>query len=238
MVHTRMAEAGRSGSRVDAVFAWLRAEILSGRYVPGTPLRTAALAKEHEVSLSVVRESLVRLAENGLAVSSPNQGFKVVSISRADLIDLTDVRVMLETEVLARSIASADIAWEARVVSTHHVLDSMSVTGPDAKTGTPEWAAAHEAFHDALGLGCGSPRLIAMVRSLRDSSEIYRQLSGPRGAESGRDIRSEHRQIMELATARDAAGATGALRDHLQRTTDLLLEHVLREDPEEPLATR
>jgi DNA-binding GntR family transcriptional regulator len=232
VTRTKITDAsGRNGSRVDVVFTWLRAEILSGRFAPGTPLRTAALAKEHEVSLSVVRESLVRLAENGLAVSSPNQGFRVVSISREDLIDLTDVRVLLETEVLQRSMASGDITWEARVVSTHHVLDSLPVTGPDARTGTPEWAAAHEAFHDALGLGCGSPRLMTMVRSLRDSSEVYRQLSGPRGAESGRDIRAEHRQIMERATARDSVGAVDALRDHLQRTTDLLLQYVLTEGP-------
>lgn len=230
MVHTKDTNRRRTGSRVDAVFACLRAEILSGRYAPGTPLRTAALAKEHEVSLSVVRESLVRLVENGLAESHPNQGFRVVSISRKDLIDLTDVRIMIETEVLRRSITSADITWEARVVSTHHVLDSIPVTGPEAKIASPEWAAAHEAFHDALGLGCDSPRLITMARSLRDSSEIYRQLSGPRGAETGRDIRAEHRHIMELATARDATGAVAALKEHLQRTTDLLLQQTLVDD--------
>lgn len=227
------ADSRSGGSRVDAVFARLRAEILSGRYAPGMPLRTAALAKEHAVSLSVIRESLVRLVENGLAESHPHQGFKVVSISREDLIDLTEVRILVETQVLSRSIALADVTWEAQVLSAHHVLESIPVGGVDVATGAEEWALAHEAFHDALGLGSGSPRLIALARSLRDSSEIYRQLSGPRGAETGRDIRAEHRRIMELATARDVAGATAALSDHLNCTTSLLLEHVIPDKAEE-----
>lgn len=223
--------AGRGGTRVDLVYSSLRAEIISGRFAPGTPLRTAALAKEHDVSLSVVRESLVRLAESGLAESSPNQGFRVVRISRDDLVDLTRVRILLETEVLRRSIEVGDIAWEAEIVSAHHILDSIPVHGPNAAASSAEWSEAHSRFHDALGTGCGSPRLISLVRTMRDSSEIYRQLSGPRGQESGRDIRGEHRTIMELATGRDAEGATAALTQHLQRTTDLLLTDVLTEDP-------
>ncbi|MEV4902096.1 GntR family transcriptional regulator [Citricoccus sp. NPDC055426] len=222
--------SGRGGSRVELVYSSLRGEIISGRYAPGTPLRTAALAKEHDVSLSVVRESLVRLAESGLAESNPNQGFRVVSISRADLLDLNGVRILLETEVLRRSIDTGDISWEAEVVSTHHVLDSIPVQGANGEASSAEWAEAHARFHDALGTGCGSPRLISMVRTMRDSAEIYRQLSGPRGQESGRDIRGEHRTIMELSTGRDSDGATAALAQHLQRTTDLLLSEVLTED--------
>lgn len=220
----------RSGSRAELVYSKLRTEIISGNYSPGTPLRTAALAKEHDVSLSVVRESLVRLAESGLAVSSPNQGFRVVSISRDDLVDLNGVRILLETEVLRRSIESGDISWEAQVISAHHILESIPLNGPEASSSSAEWSEAHAHFHDALGVGCGSPRLISTVRTLRDSAEIYRQLSGPRGREAGRDIRGEHREIMELATGRDADGATAALAQHLQRTTDLLLAEVLMDE--------
>jgi DNA-binding GntR family transcriptional regulator len=51
----------------------------------------------------------------------------------------------------------------------------------------------------------------------------YRQWSGPIGAEQGRDIAAEHRELMQLATTRDVERASAALRDHIQRTTDILL---------------
>ena len=220
----------RGASRVEKMYEQLRVDIISGAYPPGAPLRTSALAKNSSVSLSVVRESLIRLTENGLVEFVQNQGFRVMEVSREDLIDLSEVRVMMETRVLARSIERADLDWEGTVVATHHKLDALSDPAV-SKDGSREWAQAHADFHDALGVGCGSPRLINIVRLLRDSAEIYRQLSGPRGAESGRDIRAEHTLIKDLAVARDVSGATQALAEHLQKTTELLLDKVLVEEP-------
>lgn len=205
----------------------VRIDILNGTYAPGSPLRTATLAKRFGVSMSVVRESLVRLAEQHLVALSPNQGFRVMGISREDLIDLTDMRVFLEGQALRRSIERGAVDWEARVISTHHVLDRAEMRRPGEPGTTEEWSRAHAEFHDALGSDCGSPRLITMVRSLRDSSELYRQLSGRGEAEGDRDVSGEHRQLMELATERKADAAVEALARHFQRTTDTLLENVL-----------
>jgi len=222
---TNTAET-RGASRVEKMYEQLRVDIISGTYPPGTPLRTSGLAKDAGVSLSVVRESLIRLTENGLVEFVQNQGFRVMEVSREDLMDLSEVRIMMETRVLAHSIERAGLDWEGQVVATHHKLDALSDPASGA-VGSREWTQAHADFHDALGVGCGSPRLINIVRLLRDSSEIYRQLSGPTGAEIGRDIRGEHTRIKDLAVARDVDGAINALADHLQQTTDLLLNEVL-----------
>lgn len=184
--------------------------------------------------MSVIREALVRLAEQHLVVLLPNQGFRVAEISREDLINLTELRIMLEGLALRRSIEHGDMEWEAKVVSTHHVLERAELHREGEPGTTAEWSAAHAAFHDALGTACGSPRMIAMVRGLRDSSELYRQLSGAGGAEAKRDIPAEHRELMELACDRRADEAVAALERHFQRTTDLLLQAVLAENGGHP----
>lgn len=213
-------------SRVETLYEQLRLDIVSGVCPPDSRLATSAIAKRAGVSLSVVRESLVRLAENGLADFHPNRGFRVRSVSREDLIDLTEIRIMIETRALVRSIERGDVDWEAHVVATHHVLDARSVN-MDSKTGrSPEWIRAHGDFHDALSSASGGPRLIQLVRLLRDAGEIYRQLAGPQALEGGRDIRAEHTLIKDLSVSRDSKKAVQALTDHLQQTTDLLLEHV------------
>ncbi|MCQ2001012.1 GntR family transcriptional regulator [Arthrobacter zhaoxinii] len=229
-----MATQLRSASLTAHVHEQLRTEILSNVFAPGSPLRLAVLSKRYGTSMSVIREALVRLAEQHLVVLLPNQGFRVAEISREDLINLTELRIMLEGLALRRSIEHGDMEWEAKVVSTHHVLERAELHREGEPGTTAEWSAAHAAFHDALGTACGSPRMIAMVRGLRDSSELYRQLSGAGGAEAKRDIPAEHRELMELACDRRADEAVAALERHFQRTTDLLLQSVLAENGGQP----
>jgi DNA-binding GntR family transcriptional regulator len=146
----------------------------------------------------------------------------VVSLSEGDLADLTQLRVKLECMAMEQSIANGGVHWEAEVVAAHHVLERapLSVGAPQGE----EWIGAHAGFHDALGAGCGSPRLIAIVHSLRDGAEVYRQWAGTVVSAQHRDIVAEHRQLMEFATARKPEEAAAALARHIQLTTDALLE--------------
>jgi DNA-binding GntR family transcriptional regulator len=201
----------------------LRSAILRGEFVPGQPLRLAALAAKYDASQSVVREALGRLAEHNLAELTPNQGFRVVDISRSDLKAITDLRVLLEGAALRDSIRNGDVQWEAGVVSAHHVLERATFSTDDEPGTTQDWSDAHAAFHIALVSACENPRMLALTNSLRDGAELYRQLS--RGSQhlEERDIPGEHRELMELATARDAS-AVDALERHLRRTTDYLID--------------
>ncbi|WP_330351238.1 GntR family transcriptional regulator [Streptomyces sp. NBC_00582] len=210
-------------TRTERAYQQIRTDILAGRLRPGSPLRLAALAGEFSVSMSVVREALNRLSGHGLVTTTPNQGFRVTPLSRADLEDLTALRLTLECQALAGSIASADVRWEGEVVSAHHVLERTPISDGRSPGASDEWTEAHAAFHDALVAACGRPRLLALVRSLRDTAEVYRQWAGPLGEKRGRDVEVEHRALMELATARRTEDAVEALRAHIQRTTDILL---------------
>jgi DNA-binding GntR family transcriptional regulator len=218
-----MSATSTSQTLTERVFLDLRGDIINGRLPAGSALKLSPLAKRFDVSMSVIRESLVRLSEQGLAQLSPNQGFKVVSITADDLIDLTDLRIRLEGLALAESIRHGDTAWEATIVAAHHVLERTAMTHDGLSGASDDWSHAHAEFHDALGAGCGRPRLISLTRSMRDSSEVYRQLSSTREASGKRDVAAEHRELMNLATARREGEAVEALRNHLQRTTDIVL---------------
>ncbi|MGM0931081.1 MAG: GntR family transcriptional regulator [Actinomycetota bacterium] len=211
----------------ERVHSAIRSDVLSGRVKPDSPLRLAALAKRFDVSTAVVREALIRLAERRLVVLAPNQGFRVATISRQDLVDLTALRVLVEGAALRLSIENGSTEWEAQVIGAHHVLTRTPMVGPDELGTTDEWAIAHTAFHDALGAGCGNVRLTQMTHELRDSAELYRQLSIKASVESQRDVSREHHELMELTVKREADEAVTTLTKHLQRTTDLVLEHVL-----------
>jgi DNA-binding GntR family transcriptional regulator len=87
-----------------AVQERLRSDILSTKLVPGQKLHIAGLAKQFSVSLAAVREALSRLVADGLVQASDQRGFRVSPVSSADLADVTQTRIDIESLALRRSI--------------------------------------------------------------------------------------------------------------------------------------
>ena len=210
-------------TRAEQVYSQLRADILSGRVLPGTKLRFAELTERYDCSTSVVREGLTRLAEQGLVQAEPQHGFHVTPLSDDDLEDLTTARCELEGLVLRMSIEHGDIAWESEIVAAHHALDRtpMESDGVPALM-TEDWTLAHSRFHTALLAACPNQRLRTMALSLRDAAELYRRWSRPIGHDDHRDVRGEHRALVDAALRGDATEAVRLLEEHLRRTTRAL----------------
>ena len=216
-----------SSSLSTTVQADLRSEILSGGYAPGARLSPRALADRFGVSLSVVREALSRLTEQGLVTAAPQLGFSVVSLDVEDLLDLTKVRVLIESAALREAVEHADVEYEARVVAAHHRLTRTPFLRDEATmTITDEWAAAHAMFHDALISASPSRRLRDLAAGLRDRAELYRRWSGPLAPEhQTRDVAGEHRAMMEAALDHDADRAVELLAAHIGLTTSRLVAY-------------
>lgn len=214
----------RSASRGERAYASIRSDILAGRLRPGGRLPFAGLCSRYGASMGVLREALSRLAEQRLVVLEPQQGYRVVSLSADDLVDLTSARVQIETLVLREATANGDLAWESRLLAVHHTLARTPVTSADEPDRLSEaWTAAHAEFHSALLAGGSSRRLRAIAEGLRDSAELYRQWSVPADRGHARDIAAEHRALLDAALDRDAETAAAVLTAHIEYTTRLLL---------------
>jgi DNA-binding GntR family transcriptional regulator len=212
---------------VDEVHQALYQALIDGQLEPGSKLKLTEIAGRFAVSAAVVREALSRLTEQGLVQSNPQRGFIVTPLSVADLLDLTKTRVLIETLALRESIRHGDLAWEGRVLATHHTLDrTPMLTGDRAN---PAWVEAHRMFHHCILDGSGVRRLSGIARGLRDCSELYQFWSYRTGRDPDRDIAAEHREIAERTLARDEDGAATALTQHIERTTDLLVASLNRE---------
>ncbi len=231
-----MARMRRGRSLTEDVYEAVRRDILFGRRAPGSRLQLNELAEEYEVSLSVVREAVTRLASEELVEATPQRGFRVRSLSLAELRDLTWVRVQVETLALRESIAKGDVGWEADLVAAHHRLAATPMFFEDG-TGNTEWMQVHGAFHAALAAGAGSPILERLRQQLYDASELYRYWSAhlPHPAVREGAI-EEHKAICDAALARDADSAVGLLAGHLEATARQLESAVgadgLPRDPE------
>lgn len=213
-------------SLVEDVQGQLREEILLGRCAPGERLLVQPLSGRLGVSLSVVREALTRLAEQGLVKSTPQLGFTVTPLSVDELADLTEVRIEIETLMIKRAVAEGDLAWETAVVAAHHALSGTPPEGDDGRI-NPAWRSAHSDFHGAVANGCTSPLLRRIRGELYDKAELYRAWASR--VSEARDAAKEHREICEAVLDRDADRATERMAAHITLTTDLLLRSMADE---------
>jgi DNA-binding GntR family transcriptional regulator len=231
-----MTTSPTARSLTERVYRRLRAEILAGRFSPGQRLRPTELATANGVSLNVVREALSRLSGERLVHASPQQGFSVVEVSAADLNDLTDVRVLVETTALRRSIELGDLAWESTLVAAHHRLANTPMTDDDPDQISDEWMQAHNAFHAATMSGCASPRLVEIAAVLGVSVALYRYF-GKRYDHGKRDAAGEHRAIFEATIARNADLACRLHAEHIQRTAQIATQALSLSDLRENQAS-
>jgi GntR family transcriptional regulator, carbon starvation induced regulator len=214
------------GTLANDVLHRLRDDIISCALKPGDRLRFEALKEIYGVSFSTLREALSRLSSEGLVVAEGQRGFAVAPISREDLIDLTNARVLVERACVALAIEHGDAQWEAKILSSYHKLDRVEALLVNSHTVSPEWDAQHFEFHEALVASAGSKHLMTIRHSLFEKARRYRRLSAL-ARKTPRAKRDEHRELMEVMLSRDVETAQASVEKHVRATTENVLSTIL-----------
>jgi DNA-binding GntR family transcriptional regulator len=201
----------------DVLAAELRGEILRGQIAPGAALRQEALAERFSVSRIPVREALRALERDGLVEVHPNRGAFVVRLTAAEIVENTELRMLLEGDLAERSVrkmSDADVEAVAAAAAT-----------AQAASRTPKWSETDRQFHEALYLPADRAQQLALVLMLRRSVErywaIYRQLP-----ERTDEWMADHAAIVEACKGRDARRARQHLQEHIARAGAFLAKRV------------
>jgi GntR family carbon starvation induced transcriptional regulator len=221
------APAAQNGpvTLVTGIVDQLRFEILGGKIQPGAKLRPDDLKNKFEVSLTPVREALMRLSSEGLVISEDQRGFRVAPVSLQNLKEVTELRVALECLALRLSIEAGDLAWESNIVAAAHRLAALtSRRSGAAAVINEEWELWHRKFHLALIAACNMPLLIAFCKTANDLCDRYRRLYLP--IIRPVDRLKEHNRIAAAACKRDVARAVKLLTDHIRRTEAVIIAGV------------
>nr|WP_314557915.1 GntR family transcriptional regulator [uncultured Pseudomonas sp.] len=220
--HLRLATRDVSPPRsiTSLVFHKLRKAILLGQFEPCQKLSAGHLSEHYEISLGAVREALARLAAEGLVESQDHRGFRIAGISKEELLDLTETRINVESLALRISIERGDQAWLDNASAAYQAMrQAYSTPFVEAE----HRSALHLFFHMALLEGCNSPCLMRFCTTMFERAERYRKLSAAY-SKSSRDVEREHEIIFNAVMDRDADTAIAALSQHIQETTNALLQ--------------
>ena len=105
----------RADNLTDQAITRLRTAILGGELKPGELYSATQLGEWLGVSRTPIREALQQLATTGLVVVERNKGMRVRSTTLEDLVEVFQVRLMLEVPVARRAAAVRTAADICRV---------------------------------------------------------------------------------------------------------------------------
>ncbi|KRE18246.1 hypothetical protein ASE63_03525 [Bosea sp. Root381] len=213
----------RAKSLVDAVTERLEAAIVSGELAPGSRLSEQRLAVSFGVSRGPLREAIRRLEGRQLLRRTTNIGVHVTELSRDDLAELMIVREALEgmaCRLAAQAITDAQLAELEALLAQHgEARDVQAGTGYYQRT--PDFD-----FHFRIVSASGNARLIQMLcNDMYDLLRIYRYRSSTLGGRA-RDAYDEHHAILDALKRRDPAMAEAAMRSHIQRSREHMLQRL------------
>ena len=197
---------------VDSVHATLRAAILNGLLAPGQALSVPELSRQLDVSRSPIREAVLALVADGLAVEQPRRGVTVAEIEAADMLEIHEVREGVEAQA-AR--LCAERAGPAVVLQLTELLRRQAtvVERGDAQG----WFQTNADFHRLIAAGAGNRRLSEMVFMLEGQMRLgLRQVSSDRNQR--RRGLAEHRAILDAITGRALDAAERLMREHIRHT--------------------
>ncbi|MBQ2985171.1 MAG: GntR family transcriptional regulator [Clostridia bacterium] len=209
----------RSMAARDWVFQVIRTAIVRGELPGDMPLRQDEISAALSVSHIPVREAFRQLEAQGLVRIYPNRGAVVTKLSRKELSNVMDTRILLEVGALRLALPSitAEDIERAR-----KMLDAFA-----AETDHVKGAELNLELHFTLYNPCDNPVLLALIDQMH--ANVDRYITPFYGEENKADLYSleDHNQIINACESKDVELATAILRTHLQRTKELLLKSPL-----------
>jgi DNA-binding GntR family transcriptional regulator len=202
----------------DRAYNLIADAIVRGELQAGARISEAALAQRFEIGRGPLREALRRLEGRKLVVVKPNVGARVVSLTARDIIELFEIREILEAR-------ACELATERMPDSELDALDELLDAhdkDPNSGRAYSRMAAAPD-FHTAIITGSKNNQLISLLcGELFDLLRIYRFKSS--GNEGRTEVAfREHREIANAMKARDGERAAQLMRRHIRKSRSNLL---------------
>lgn len=197
-----------------AVLAELRGLIIRGELAPGAPIHQESLADLFGVSRVPVREALKILEGEGFVVYAAHRGYSVAKLEVADLLEIYDLRGVLESHVTRAAVPRLE---EADLVRMREAMTAMDRAADDQDMVAV--GVQNRAFHFALFDRSRLNRAVEMIRRLWDTTDPYRSLYFQRPL-NRETVNAEHALIYNACAARDVDKVVELLEVHRSHTAE------------------
>ncbi|MDF0522256.1 GntR family transcriptional regulator [Bradyrhizobium yuanmingense] len=190
------------------IYLLLRKALMAGRFRPGQRLLLKPLAQELGVSVTPVREALLRLASERGLVPHQSRTMMVPVLSVARFREIRDIRIELEgraAEAAANNISAGDI------IALEKMQEQLMLARRQRDVQTV--LAINEEFHFRIYRSSDLPVVCGLIESLWVQIGPLLTLNDFSASPTAKD--HPHRAILASLAAGDGAGARRALANDI-----------------------
>lgn len=195
-------------SQGQATYQAILAAIRAGDYAPGDRLRETEIAERLALSRTPIREAMRRLEADGIIEHRARIGAVVRALSYAEVVELYEMRVVLErtaAELAARHALGAEI----------DALDTLNADFAACLSDSARAVAVNQQFHQGLYDAARNRFLIEATRAMNNALLLL----GPTTLADEERIAvvcRQHQDIIDAIRARDEEAAGAAAQAHLE----------------------
>ncbi|WP_347879886.1 GntR family transcriptional regulator [Tianweitania aestuarii] len=211
----------RPSSVVEGVYDNIYHRLMALEIAPGARIPVDVLSREIGVSQTPVREALTRLEREGLVRKEHLIGYSAApQWTRKQFDDLYAFRLLVEPE-------AARLAAEHMTPDVLRLLEAVAADmehgeGPvDRTTRYSRFARADAHFHDEILKISGNEIIRSTLSNQHVHLHIFRLMFNTRVTQEALE---EHEDLLEAFRAGDPDAAATAMRHHVERSRDRLLQ--------------
>jgi DNA-binding GntR family transcriptional regulator len=205
------------GLRRQAIVRGVLTDIFHGTYRAGERLVTETLANRFGVSHTPIREALIELRGMGVVDLLPNRGAVVCRVTARNVLEVCQVRKVLECEAVRGAARNADRGHVAALAGEirHHSA------APANEQAVARARELDDRLHDLIRESCGNAFLSAELERLRTLFHTFRDVTWDLEL-ARKDFHrikveaDEHLAIADALVAGDAAAAVRAMAAHMR----------------------
>ena len=195
----------RRGGLADEVATYVREQILTGGFRPGSKIDQEAVGIALDVSRSPVREALVVLGQEGLVDVTPRRGAFVARVTPEDIVDHYE---------LFGVVSGRAAAMAATMLDDERIADLAEIHARFESGATDDLSQLNDDFHRVINR-VAPRRTRWLLRLLVKSVPAhYYEFADGWNAQAV----EHHGSILAAIVARDPAAARAAMEHHLRES--------------------
>lgn len=209
---------------VDQAYQAIKEDVLHKRLIPGKKINVSMVSKRYSISPTPIKLALNRLVSEGVVESIPHRGMVIRPISKKDLVEIIEVRQLLELFCVPAILKKAkeDPSFLLEMESNLH-KHKEAIQIADEQSFYFDQNSIDAAFHHMLMETAHNDRLLSMYSSLGSHLTMFYLYGVKRKARFEASLQ-EHHRIFEAIQSGDADRLSAAISLHLQNTqADYLL---------------
>lgn len=207
-----MMKNNHSPSLSDQTYSQIKNDIVTCLLVPGQMIVQNDLVEKYQVGITPVREALHRLAQEGYIQSVPRLGYVVSQITRRDIEEIYELRLILET---SSSVLAANRGKETDLSK---ILESADFTYVyHDRQSYSSFLKKNAEFHVSIAACTFNRRLIYQVSKTMDELSRVFHL-GLDLKDSAEEMREDHLSIAKAIYNREETLVETLIREEIIRS--------------------